>query len=78
MTDRQQEVMMNQEYLSATETAELLQVSTGYIKQLVAKQRLHPSANNTFAAQEVKQLAELMAKLRNQGIATLVAIADQT
>jgi hypothetical protein len=66
---------MPQELLSVTQTAERLGVSKKYVQVLVTKKRLELVHGEQFNAQAVDQLAQLMNKLRHNGIATLVEIS---
>ena len=67
-----------QDTLSLAETAEHLQASEDFVATMVRKQRLTPLDNNRFDAAEVRALAELLARLRSGGIATMVDVADQS
>lgn len=66
---------MNTSLLSIAEAAERLQVRPSYIHELVAKGRLSFVGAQALDAGEVDRLAQLMKKLRSEGIATLVNIA---
>lgn len=68
---------MLQQLLSITQTAERLRVRPSYVRELVAKQRLHFIHGEQLDAAEVEKLAQLMTKLRNGGIAALVDITAQ-
>ena len=61
---------MSQELLSVSQAAKRLGVSEKYVHVLVTKQRLVLQGNQ-FIAQDVDKLAQLMNKLRQNGIATL-------
>ncbi|QEI13777.1 hypothetical protein [Cellvibrio japonicus] len=72
---------MLRQLLSITQTAERLRVRPEYVRELVAKQRLSFIHGEQLDAAEVERLAQLMEKLRQKGIATLVEITargDQT
>jgi uncharacterized phage-associated protein len=68
---------MLRQLLSITQTAERLRVRPEYVRQLVAKKRLHFIHGEQLDAAQVEQLAQLMAKLRSNGIAALVEITAQ-
>jgi uncharacterized phage-associated protein len=68
---------MLHQLLSITQAAERLRVRPEYIHQLVAKKRLSFMHGQQLDAAQVEQLARLMEKLRNNGIATLVEISAQ-
>ena len=68
---------MLHQLLSITQTAERLRVRPEYVRRLVAKNRLSFIHGEHFDAAQVEQLARLMEKLRNNGIATLVEINGQ-
>jgi hypothetical protein len=67
---------MLQQLLSITQTAKRLRVRPEYVRELVKKQRLRFIHGEQLDAAEVEQLAALMDKLRNNGIATLVNIIE--
>ena len=64
---------MSQELLSVSQAGKRLGVSEKYVHVLVTKQGLVLQGNQ-FIAQDVDKLAQLMNKLRQNGIATLVDI----
>lgn len=68
---------MPESLISLEETAIRLRVRPAYVEELVKKGRLKFADNRQLVAGEVDKLAELMNKLRNQGIATLVDITAQ-
>jgi uncharacterized phage-associated protein len=68
---------MLHQLLSITQAAERLRVRPEDIHQLVAKKRLSFMHGQQLDAAQVEQLARLMEKLRNNGIATLVEISAQ-
>ena len=68
---------MLRQLLSVTQTAERLRVRPDYIHELVAKGRLSFIHGQQLDATEVEKLAQLMDKLRKNGIATLVEITAQ-
>ena len=68
---------MLRQLLSITQTAERLRVRPDYVRQLVAKNRLEFIHGEQLDAAQVEQLAQLMEKLRNNGIAALVEITAQ-
>lgn len=65
---------MLQQLLSITQTAKLLRVRPTYVRELVAKGRLRFVHGEQLDAGEVERLAQLMNKLRGEGLATLVQI----
>lgn len=65
---------MLRQLLSITQTAERLRVRPEYVRELVAKKRLSFTHGEQLDAAQVEQLARLMEKLRQNGIATLVEI----
>lgn len=68
---------MSESLISLEEAAIRLRVRPAYVDELVKKGRLRFADNRQLVASEVDKLAELMSKLRNQGIATLVDITAQ-
>lgn len=68
---------MTDTLISLEEAASRLQVRPAYVKELVKKGRLSFADGQQLVAVDVDKLAELMNKLRNQGIATLVDITAQ-
>lgn len=68
---------MTDTLISLEEAAGRLQVRPAYVKELVKKGRLSFVDDQQLVAADVDKLAELMNKLRNQGIATLVDITAQ-
>ena len=68
---------MLRQLLSITQTAERLRVRPEYVRQLVAKKRLDFIHGEQLDAEQVERLAQLMEKLRSNGIATLVEITAQ-
>ncbi|WP_049631256.1 hypothetical protein [Cellvibrio sp. pealriver] len=68
---------MLRQLLSITQTAERLRVRPEYVRQLVAKKRLDFIHGEQLDAAQVERLAQLMEKLRSNGIATLVEITAQ-
>lgn len=68
---------MSESLISLEEAAIRLRVRPAYVVELVKKGRLRFADNRQLVASEVDKLAELMNKLRNQGIATLVDITAQ-
>jgi len=68
---------MLQQLLSITQTAERLRVRPDYVRELVRKNRLTYIHGEQFDAAQVEKLANLMDKLRSNGIATLVQIVDE-
>lgn len=70
--------MTLQQLLSITQTAKILRVRPSYVRELVTKGRLQFVHGEQLDAGEVERLAQLMNKLRGEGLATLVQItADQ-
>ena len=67
---------MPQRLLTIAQTAERLKVRPDYVRELVRKRRLTFVEGEQLAADQVDALAELMNKLRGQGIAAMVQIAD--
>lgn len=67
---------MLQQLLSITQTAKRLRVRPAYVRELVAKGRLKFTHGEQLDAAEVERLAQLMEKLRGQGLAALVQITD--
>lgn len=72
-----QRLPMLRQLLSITQTAERLRVRPEFVRELVAKKRLTFIQGEQLDAAEVQQLAALMDKLRQRGIATLVEITAQ-
>lgn len=68
---------MSESLISLEEAAIRLRVRPAYVENLVKKGRLKFVDNRQLVESEVDKLAELMNKLRNQGIATLVDITAQ-
>lgn len=68
---------MSPSLISIAQAAQRLKVRPDYIAQLVAKGRLQFVGEQQLAADEVEKLAQLMDKLRHNGIATLVNISAQ-
>lgn len=66
---------MLQQLLSITQTAKRLRVRPAYVRELVAKGRLHFVHGEQLGANEVERLAQLMNKLRGEGLAALVQIS---
>ena len=69
-------LIMLQQLLSITQTAERLKVRADYVRELVKKQRLTFIHGEQLDAAQVEKLAKLMDKLRHNGIATLVQIVE--
>lgn len=67
---------MQSSLLTIAQAAERLRVRPDYVYELVKKQRLSLLNGEQLDAAQVEKLAALMDKLRNNGIATLVQIAD--
>lgn len=67
---------MQPSLLTIAQAAERLRVRPDYVYELVKKQRLSLLNGEQLDAAQVEKLAALMDKLRNNGIATLVQIAD--
>jgi len=64
--------------LTRQEAAERLGQSPDFVKRMIAKGRLHPDGQGRLSAQEVEQLAELLGRLRQSGVATVLgAIEDE-
>jgi hypothetical protein len=63
-------------FLSIAQTTERLRVRPAYVRELVAKGRLNMTQDEKFDATEVERLAQLMDKLRGEGLAALVQITD--
>lgn len=68
---------MLQQLLSITQTSERLRVRPSYVRELVAKGRLQFVHGEQLDASEVERLAQLMNKLRGEGLAALVQITDE-
>lgn len=68
---------MLQQLLSISQTAERLRVRPAYVRELVAKGRLQFIHGEQLDASEVESLAQLMNKLRGEGLAALVQITDE-
>lgn len=68
---------MNQTTLSLAETAKLLNVRESYVLELIAKDRLNVLSDNRFDAEQVSKLAELLNKLRGNGINALLHAASE-
>lgn len=67
---------MLQQLLSISQTAERLRVRPAYVRELVAKGRLEFTHGEQLDALKVEELAKLMNKLREEGLAALVQITD--
>ena len=67
---------MLQQLLSVTQTAKRLRVRPSYVRELVVKGRLQFVHGEQLDAVEVERLAQLMNKLRGEGLAALVQITD--
>lgn len=67
-------MIMLQQLLSITQTAKRLRVRPTYVRELVAKGRLSFVHGEQLDAADVERLAQLMNKLRGEGLATLVQI----
>lgn len=65
---------MLQQLLSVPQAAQRLRVSSAYVRKLVTKGRLTFVHGEQFDAIEVERLAQLMGKLRGEGLAALVQI----
>lgn len=65
---------MLQQLLSITQTAKHLRVRPSYVRELVAKGRLKFVHGEQLDALDVERLAQLMNKLRGEGLAALVQI----
>lgn len=63
--------------LSLDECATRLGTSRGFVDTMVSKGRLHPDAQGRVALAELEQLAGLLKKLRDGGVAAMVDTADQ-
>jgi hypothetical protein len=72
----QQKRYMLNPFLTIAQTAERLRVRPAYVRELVAKGRLNMTQDENFDATEVERLAQLMDKLRGEGLAALVQITD--
>lgn len=68
---------MLRQLLSINQAAERLRVRPDYVRELVDKKRLRFIQGEQLDAVQVEQLAHLLEKLRNKGIATLVEITAQ-
>lgn len=68
---------MLQQLLSIPQTAKRLRVRPSYVRELVAKGRLQFVHGEQLDAAEVEHLAQLMNKLRGEGLAALVQITDE-
>lgn len=68
---------MLQQLLSVTQTAKRLRVRPSYVRELVVKGRLQFVHGEQLDAVEVERLAQLMNKLRGEGLAALVQITDE-
>jgi hypothetical protein len=68
---------MLQQLLSISQTAERLRVRPSYVRELVTKGRLQFVHGEQLEAREVERLAQLMDKLRGEGLATLVQISGE-
>jgi len=63
--------------LTRKEAAERLGQSPTFVERMIAKGRLHPDAQGRLAGEEVEQLAELLDRLRQSGVATLVGAIEE-
>lgn len=64
--------------LTRQEAADRLGQSPAFVERMIAKGRLHPDGEDRLLAQEVEQLAELLGRLRQNGVATVLgAIEDE-
>lgn len=70
-------MIMLQQLLSITQTAKRLRVRPEYVRQLVAKGRLSFFHGEQLDAADVERLAQLMNKLRGEGLAALVQITAE-
>jgi len=68
---------MLQQLLSITQTAQRLRVRPAYVRELVAKGRLTFVHGEQLDANDVERLAQLMNKLRGEGLAALVQITAE-
>lgn len=66
---------MLQQLLSIHQAAERLRVRPSYVRELVAKGRLDFVHGEQLDAKDVERLAQLMDKLRSEGLAALVQIS---
>ena len=57
--------------LNLEQAAERLSQSRAFVERMIAKDRLHPDAQRQLSVQEVEQLAQLLDRLRQSGVATL-------
>lgn len=65
---------MTDTLISLEDAANRLRVRPAYVRELVNKGRLHLTHDQQLVATEVDKLAQLLNKLRSEGIATLVDI----
>jgi hypothetical protein len=65
------------EALSLDACAKRLGTSRNFIDTMVSKGRLHPDAQGCVTLAELEQLASLLTKLRDGGIAAMVETAEQ-
>lgn len=64
------------EWISQEQAAVCLGVSPAFVRQMIAKGRLRLHGDEQLDPEQVAELATLMARLRGEGFATLVAAAD--
>lgn len=62
--------------LSIEESAKLLGTSTGFVESMIAKGRLTPDATGCVEREQLVALSELVAKLKQGGIAAMVSAVD--
>lgn len=63
--------------LTRQEAAERLGQSTAFVERMIAKGRLHPDVWGRLPAEEVTQLAELLDRLRQSGVATVLGAIEE-
>ena len=67
---------MTHQYTLA-QSAEYLQVSENFVRTMVAKKRLTPDAEGLVTQAQLDELAQLITKLKGEGIAAMVSSVDQ-
>lgn len=63
--------------LSQQEVAQRLRQSPAFVERMIAKGRLHPDAESRMSAKEVEQLAALLDRLRQGGVATVLGAIEE-
>ena len=67
---------MTEKYTLA-QSAKYLQVSENFVHTMVAKKRLSPDDRGLVSQAQLDDLAQLITKLKGEGIAAMVSSVDQ-